>query len=264
MIESFSEKRKETDMDWHTIAEHREFLKDSLRQTINFRFTDQHQGVPAPPLQKPVNDDQQVIDLPGSGSWEKFRGTDLCDAIVQRQSHRRFRSENLSLDELSFLLWSTQGIKKELAPGTALRTVPSAGCRHAFETYLLVTRVDDLDVGVYRYLPREHALVLEYLDEDLVERLTPATLGQAFVASAPVTFAWTAVPYRTEWRYTTSAHRVILMDVGHVCQNLYLAVEAIGCGTCAVAAYHQELMDQLVKVDGEEEFTIYLAPVGKC
>jgi len=79
-----------------------------------------------------------------------------------------------------------------------------------------------------------------------------------------VTFVWTALPYRAEWRYTTSAHRVILMDAGHVCQNLYLAVEAIGCGTCAVAAYHQDLMDELVKVDGKDEFTVYMAPVGKC
>jgi nitroreductase len=48
-----------------------------------------------------------------------------------------------------------------------------------------------------------------------------------------------------------------------VCQNLYLACEAIGAGTCAVAAYDQELMDQLLGLDGKDEFVIYLAPVGK-
>lgn len=250
-------------MDWHTIAEHREFLKDSLRQTINFRFTDQHQGVPAPPIQKPIREGQTVISLPGAEAWQAFRGTDLMDAISQRKSQRRFKSDSLNLAELAFLLWTTQGIKKELSPGTAVRTVPSAGCRHAFETYLLVTRIERLQPGVYRYLPIEHALVLEYEDEDLVEKLTPATLGQAFIASAPVIFVWTAIPYRTEWRYTTSAHRVILLDAGHICQNLYLAAEATGCGTCAVAAYNQEKMDALVKVDGDEEFTVYMAPVGK-
>lgn len=251
-------------MDKDKISEHREFLKDSLRQAINFRFTDQHQGVPAPPVQKPLKEAQELIELPGAQAWVNFRGTDLLDAIINRKSHRRFTSEPLSLAELAFLLWSTQGIKKQLAPGTALRTVPSAGCRHAFETYLLVNRVEGLEMGVYRYLPVEHALVLEQQDEDLLEKLTPATLGQAFTAAAPVTFVWTAIPYRTEWRYYTAAHRVILMDVGHVCQNLYLACEAVACGTCAVAAYHQELMDQLLGVDGEDEFTVYLAPVGKC
>jgi SagB-type dehydrogenase family enzyme len=251
-------------MDWHTITEHREFLKDSLRQTINFRFTDQNRGIPAPPLQKPAEDGQATVALPGRETWDAFRGTDLLDAIDRRHSQRRFKSEALSVAQLSFLLWATQGIKKELAPGTALRTVPSAGCRHAFETYLLVTRVDGLAAGVYRYLPKAHALTEIYRDEDLIEKITPATLGQAFIASAPVTFVWTAIPYRAEWRYTTSAHRVILMDAGHVCQNLYLAAEAAGCGTCAVAAYHQELMDELVRVDGNDEFTVYMAPVGRC
>ena len=66
-----------------------------------------------------------------------------------------------------------------------------------------------------------------------------------------------------EWRYSIAAHKVIAIDAGHVCQNLYLACEAIGAGTCAIAAYHQELMDKLISVDGENEFTIYLAPVGK-
>ena len=251
-------------MDKDKIAGHREFLKDSLRQTINFRFTDQHQGVESPPVQKPPHPEQESIPLPIWEEWSSFRGTDLLDAISNRKSQRRFSAKALSLAELSFLLWSTQGIKKVLAPGTALRTVPSAGCRHPFETYLLISNVEGLEVGVYRYLPIENALVLENKDEDLVEKLPPATLGQTFATAAPVIFVWSVIPYRTEWRYTTAAHRVILMDVGHVCQNLYLACEAIGCGTCAMAAYHQELMDKLVGVDGVDEFTVYMAPVGKC
>jgi SagB-type dehydrogenase family enzyme len=78
-----------------------------------------------------------------------------------------------------------------------------------------------------------------------------------------VTCIWTTIPYRMEWRYGAAAHKVIALDAGHVCQNLYLACEAIGAGTCAVAAYHQELMDQFLRVDGTDEFTIYIAPVGK-
>ncbi len=251
-------------MDDKQIDAHREFLKDSLRQTINFRFTDQSQGVPAPALQKPLSEGQQIIELPGADSWDSFRGTDLIDALVARQSRRRYQEDELTQAELSYLLWMTQGIKKELSPGTALRTVPSAGCRHPFETYLLVTGVEDLKAGVYRYLPLEHGLVLEQEDEDLVEKLSPATLGQTFIAAAPVTFVWAVLPYRTEWRYHTAAHRVILLDAGHVCENLYLACQAIGCGTCAVAAFDQEKMDKLLGVDGQDEFCLYLAAVGKC
>jgi len=59
------------------------------------------------------------------------------------------------------------------------------------------------------------------------------------------------------------AHKPMLIDAGHVCQNLYLACGAIGCGTCAIAAYDQNGFDEFLNLDGENEFVIYLAPVGK-
>ena len=242
---------------------HRAFLQDSLRLQIDFRQTDQNLGQEPPPIQKPPLKGQSLIALPDTETLKAFHGTDLLDAIERRRSHRRFKALSLSLAELSLLLWATQGVRKVLAPGTALRTVPSAGCRHAFETYLVVNNVGTLEPGVYRYLPVEHALVFEHLAENLATSLTEATHGQAFISTAPLTFVWTVVPYRMEWRYDLAAHRVIAIDAGHVCQNLYLACEAIHAGTCAIAAYHQEKMDALLKVDGEDEFTIYLAPVGK-
>lgn len=250
-------------MSKNEIAEYREFLKDSLRLKINFLQTDQHQGIDPPPVQKPPQPDQELISLPGQAAFDAFAGTDLVNAIADRRSHRHFKQQSLSLTEISFLLWATQGIEQIIQPGSALRTVPSAGCRHAFETYLLIRDVDDLANGIYRYLPVEHALVIEQKKNNFQADLTQATLNQGFIATAPVTFAWAAIPYRMEWRYGIAAHRVIAMDVGHLCQNLYLACEAISAGTCAIAAYNQKLMDHLLGVDGEDEFTIYLAPVGK-
>lgn len=245
------------------IAASREFLKDTLRLKINFHLTDQNRGIEPPPITKPPRSRQILHALPGPESFSAFNGIDLVAAIAKRQSQRHFTNDSLTLAELAFLLWATQGVRQVLDAGHALRTVPSAGCRHAFESYLLVSNVDGLDEGVYRYLPVEHALVQEQTVEKMTESLVAATLGQRFVALAPVTFVWTVVPYRMEWRYDLAAHRVILMDVGHVCQNLYLACGAIGAGTCAIAAYHQGLMDKLLGVDGDDEFTIYLAPVGK-
>jgi len=55
----------------------------------------------------------------------------------------------------------------------------------------------------------------------------------------------------------------LLISVGHICQNLYLACEAIGLGICATVAYQQSLLDQLVGVDGYREIPLYLAPVGR-
>ena len=55
----------------------------------------------------------------------------------------------------------------------------------------------------------------------------------------------------------------MLLDAGHVCQNLYLACESLGLGTCAIGAYSQEKLDAFLGLDGQEEFAVYLSPVGR-
>jgi SagB-type dehydrogenase family enzyme len=243
--------------------EHRRFLKNSIRQEIDFSQTDQMKGIPPPPIEKPFSPESDRINLVPDLELDSIGKVDLTAAIRNRRSRRDFLPEPLTIGELSFLLWATQGIRGRLDGTTAFRTVPSAGCRHAFETYVCVFRVEELDPGVYRYLPLEHQLVFEFSDETLAEKLTEATFGQSFAAAAAATFVWTTIPYRMEWRYGLAAHKVIALDAGHVCQNLYLACEAVRAGTCAIAAYNQALMDQLLRIDGKQEFTIYLAPVGK-
>jgi SagB-type dehydrogenase family enzyme len=243
--------------------EYRYFLKDTVRLTIDFSRTDQSRGMAPPPIEKSFPADGRRIDLVREGAWQGLIGTDLLSAIRERRSHRQFKPDPLTPDELSFLLWATQGLRSSAGGSVAFRTVPSAGCRHALETYLCVLNVTGLGQGIYRFLPVEHQLLAISQEHGLAERITAAALHQHFLGQAPVTFIWTTIPYRMEWRYGLAAHKVIALDAGHVCQNLYLACAAIGGGTCAVAAYHQEMMDDLLGVDGEEEFTLYLAPVGK-
>lgn len=241
----------------------RGFLKDDIRQTIDFSATEQARGLPPPPLEKPWDAGARRVDLPGPDHWPHVRPIAVADAIRARESRRRYSRDPLELDELAFLLWATQGLRRQLNSATALRTVPSAGARHAFETYLAVMRVQGLAPGLYRYLPLEHQLLCEREDAGLSPALAEGTLGQSFAGQAAVTFVWTAIPRRMEWRYGLAAHKVIALDAGHVCQNLYLACEAVGAGTCAIAAYDQEAMDRLVGADGREEFTVYVAPVGR-
>lgn len=245
------------------IERYRYFLKDSVRKTIDFSRTDQHRGVAPPPIEKPFDPAAQRIELVAPGAWRGVGPVDLETAMRQRRSRRRFAGGSLSLDELSFLLWATQGVRRRLNALTALRIVPSAGARHALETYVCALDVQGLAPALYRYLPLEHQLLLEFDEPDAPAKIARAALDQEFVAEGAVVLFWTAIPYRMEWRYGLAAHKVIAIDVGHVGQNLYLACEAIGAGTCAVAAYDQELVDRLLRVDGRDEFTIYLAPVGK-
>ena len=246
-----------------SIDQHRYFLKDTVRKKIDFSTTDQSMGVPPPPIEKGYSADAERICLIPPYEFKTLPSIDLLCAIANRQSRRRFSKTPLMQQELSFLLWATQGVRKQSNADYARRNVPSAGARHALETYLCVLNVEGLDRGFYRYLPLEHQLVVEYRDESAAEKVSLAAFQQNWMSSAATVFIWSATPYRTEWRYGLAAHKVILLDAGHVCQNLYLACEAISAGTCAVAAYDQELMDHLLKIDGKDEFVIYLAAVGK-
>ncbi|RPH50342.1 MAG: SagB/ThcOx family dehydrogenase [Desulfobacteraceae bacterium] len=245
------------------MQQYRNFLKDTIRKHIDFSKTDQNRGIAPPPVQKPFDEDAAITDLPESCSLKGVKEINLSDAIKNRKSRRAYLKQPVLLEELSFLLWATQGIRHKIDYGHAYRTVPSAGCRHALETYLCVLNVESLEKGIYRYLPLEHRLLFEFAVDLLEVKIVEAVYGQPYPGKAAVTFIWTAIPYRMEWRYDLAAHKVIALDAGHVCQNLYLACEAVNAGTCAIAAYDQDAMDRLLKIDGTDEFTIYMAPVGK-
>ena len=244
------------------IKKNRNFLKDSIRKTVDFSKTGQNTGESAPPIEKPINKGADLIDLVVDENWESKYKIPLAKAMKNRKSHRNYAGDPLSLEELSFLLWATQGVRY-VEGVNAYRTVPSAGCRHSMETYLAVFNVEGLKNGIYRYLPLSHRLVFEFHEKDLNQKIINATFGQQFAGLSAVTFIWTAIPERMEWRYGPVSHKVIAMDAGHMGQNLYLACEAINAGTCAIAAYDQEYADKLLRIDGDNEFVIYFAPVGK-
>ena len=245
------------------IKNNRQFMKSIFAESVHEQ-SDQAKKVPYPSLQKPLPaGDGHLIDLPDPDS-DRLVKPGFHRLLLERQSRRKFTQEALTLAELSYLLWSTQGVIAELGQGYASRrTVPSAGARHPFETNLAINRVEDLEPGIYRYLPFSHQLYFREAAQNLPALLTEANLGQKFVGNAAVCFAWSCIPYRAEWRYMHHAHKNMLLDAGHICQNLYLAVEALGLGTCAVGAYDQAAMDALFELDGQDEYVIYLAPVGK-
>jgi SagB-type dehydrogenase family enzyme len=241
----------------------REFMKSDFAESVHQR-SDQAKGVPFPPLQKKIPGGASIpINLPDPDPG-LIQKKDYFQLLKDRQSWRQFSEVALSLEELSYLLFCTQGVIAEIGEGYASRRpVPSAGARHPYETYLAINRVEGLDPGLYRYLPFGHQLLLLETSDNLLGLLTQAALGQRFVGQSAVVFAWSCIPYRAEWRYMDHAHKNMLIDAGHICQNLYLAVESIGAGTCAVGAYDQAAMDTLLELDGENEYVVYLAPVGK-
>jgi len=238
----------------------RRFMQKTQHQYLD--VSDQRKKMPQPPLELSYDIQLPVFALPAPSELPGYQ-VDLKATIENRRSVRQYAAQALTLKELAFLLWCTQGVKETVDDYATLRTVPSAGARHAFETYLLVNQVDELESGVYRYLAIDHKLVqLDKLD-GLADKLTEACWGQTQVKRSAVTFFWAAVPYRMAWRYGERGYRYLHLDAGHICQNLYLSAEAIGAGVCAIAAFQDDMLNGLLDLDGEEQFIIYLATVGK-
>ncbi len=243
---------------------YRKFLRADRWPEWKKSQTDQRKKIPRPLEQEPCPEQAKLIQLIEPQDFTVGKMS-LIEAIGRRRSRRKYTNGSLSLEELSFLLWATQGVSKASESGSrTFRTVPSGGARHPFETYLIVNRVTGVESGLYRYLPLDHKLCsLPGYDAGLAKRVSDACLDQPFVGEGAVVFIWTAIPYRAEWRYSIVAHKMIALDAGHLCQNLYLASEAIGAGTCGIGAYENDKIDAVIGVDGKDEFVIYAAPVGK-
>lgn len=230
---------------------------------MNLFESDQDRKLPQPPLAKAaVTPKESHIPLCRDFSALTMKNS-LIDLIRDRRSSRIYTQEKMTLQQLSFLLWATQGIKGLRGRAYAtLRTVPCGGARHEFETYLLVRKIDGLQSGAYHYLPMEHAL--EYLGavDNLDSVISESLSGQTWAAKANVVFYWSMVPYRAEWRYGIYAHRIAMVDIGHVGQALYTACTGLGLGCCGIGAFSHEKCADLFRLDGEEEYIVYTTPVG--
>jgi len=237
-----------------------EFMEKTKYQYLG--ESDQSKGLPQPPLEVAYDLSKPKINLP-SPTDLPYGQKAFIDVINNRRSLRQYSDKALLQEELAYLLWCTQGVMKEKPSVATLRTVPSAGARHAFETYLLINRVEGLKPGLYRYLALEHKLIEENMENNIAKGLVAGCKGQKTLESSAVAFIWAADAGRMKWRYDVRGYRYMHLDAGHVCQNLYLASESIECGTCAIAAFDDDEMNHILGLDGEQEFVIYVATVGK-
>ncbi len=200
---------------------------------------------------------QPLIKLP---SPTQDGGPPMWRTLAARRSVRHYAADPMPLEVLSQLLWATHGITGELGPHE-LRNAPSAGACYPIEALVVANRVSGLRRGLYRYLTGDHALMLQR-EGEIGTEIAQAALGQRMCSQSSVTFVWTAVMPRTTGRYGGRGHRYVLLDAGHIGQNLYLAATAMGYGCCAIGAFDDDAMNEAVGVDGDVETVVYAASVG--
>ena len=203
-----------------------------------------------------------VVHLPepqtdGSFSVEK--------ALQNRRSQRQFLDKEISLENLSQILWAAYGITqpRENPPFLrgGLRTAPSAGALFPLEIYVVVGKVKGIDPGVYKYISKEHKII-RIIDKDLRTELTAAAWGQKMIEEAPASIIYTAIFSRMTDKYgERGRERYVCMDLGHSAQNVYLQSEALGLGTCAIGAFTDEDIAKILNLPKNEE-PLYIMPIG--
>ena len=179
------------------------------------------------------------------------------EAMLQRRSVRRYTKEAITLNDLSQLLWAAQGITSE----EGFRTAPSAGALYPLEVYVVAGNVDGLSDGVYCYRTEGHTLQ-RIRDGDLRGNLSECALHQTQITDAAVDIVFAAVFKRTTAKYGERGVGYVYIEAGHVAQNVYLQAEASGLGVCAVGAFYEQEVSELLALS-RDETPIYILTVGK-
>lgn len=203
-----------------------------------------------------AQEEKKMITLPKP----KIKGTvSLEETIKRRRSRRSFLATSLTLEQVSQLLWAAQGITDER---TGFRASPSGGASYPLDLYLVVGKnsVAGLEAGVYHYIVSNHSLEM-HLRGDKRRVLALASLGQMFIARAPISIITTAEYGRITRVYGQRGIRYAHIEVGHVGENIYLQTEALGLGTVAIGAFSDSVVSKCLNLPKEHE-PLYIMPVG--
>lgn len=195
-----------------------------------------------------------VIDLPKP---KQKSNISLEETLSKRRSIREFSYDALTLNEVSQLLWSAQGITDSKNG----RTAPSAGALYPIRVYLVAGKVKNLPTGVYRYEPLKHQLI-RTREGDVRESLSEAALGQPWVKNGAVNFVITAVYEITTRKYGERGIRYVHMEAGHVAQNVLLQAVALELGAVPVGAFYDSEVKKVLNLKDNEQ-PLYIIPLGK-
>lgn len=187
---------------------------------------------------------------------------DFFDLIQRRKTRRNFAAKPLSLEALSSLLRYSCGIAGTLEDGRPKRAHPSGGARFPLEIYPLVFRENEhLPAGVYHYNIKAHALDVLWARNFSEEERSTLFL-YPWVKNAAVVFVLTAIFWRSRNKYGEAGYRYILLEGGHIGQNLYLIAEALGLQCSALGGVDNKAIESILDIDGITESAIYALAVG--
>jgi SagB-type dehydrogenase family enzyme len=177
-------------------------------------------------------------------------GMSLEETLAKRESTRNFSSKPLTPSEISQVLWAAQGITRNWGG----RATPSAGALYPLELYLVLRE------GLFHYMPRTHQLI-RVSDQNVIDDLSSAALGQECVSGSPAIVVITAVYERMERKYGRRGERYVKIEAGHAAQNIHLQAVSLGLGSVPVGAFNDDQVRKVLSLPANHE-PLYLIPLG--
>ena len=189
----------------------------------------------------------------------------LTDLLGHRRSYRDFARVEMPLAHASELLAAGYGAVARPRTGNQTpflrRTVPSAGGLFPLELYLFTQRVESLDDGLYHYDVVAHSLQ-QLRNENLFATLEPMFYAFPFMKNANVVIAMAAVFKRTQAKYGPRGYRYILLEAGHVAQNICLRATELGLESLCMGGFVDSALNGLLNLKLTEEGVVYTVAAG--
>ena len=203
----------------------------------------------------------QRFDLPESQAPMKMS---LADAIEKRVSARSISPAEISLEQLGTMLRCAYGITRPNEDGTLprpFRAVPSGGALYPLELYVHTSSVTDLPAGLFHYNPRENSLRL-LLAGDSARQIGESLVQPNLATDTSALFFLTAIFERSVFKYNNRGYRFILMEAGHVAQNLNLTATAMELSCLNIGGFFDRDIDRFLGLDGITHSTVYMVAIG--
>jgi SagB-type dehydrogenase family enzyme len=197
---------------------------------------------------------EQTIQLPAP----RLKGRmSVEEAIASRRSRRAYLADPVKLAEAGQLLWAAQGITDR---EEGKRAAPSAAALYPLETYLVATKVDGLDPGVYKYRPEEHDLVLHAPGN--LRRALAVSVDQDCVRFSACVLVFAGVFDRITAKFGERGVCFVHMEAAHAAQNVQLQATALHVGSVMIGSFKKDEIHRILGLPEGEE-AVYLMAVGK-
>lgn len=185
--------------------------------------------------------------------------SDLIDLMAHRRTVRAAGAPSISLESLSECLFAGLGITGETdncVGKLPLGMTPSGGARNPYEAYVVAKRVEGLDAGIYHYSALDHDLGRIPTNE--LPKFSDLVGGQDWANDMPAIIVLVANMRRTMWKYSDpNAYRVVLIEAGHIGQNIMLAATQRGLSACPTAALNHSIIKRLIGSNHITDAPIY-------